>query len=99
MFEMMKQMNQLRKLQKEMAAKSFEAKTNDGLIVVVAGGDMAIKSIQIDAKAIDITRPDRLAKTLTSTVNSALDSAKKGAAADMAKMTGGLGGLANMLKG
>jgi hypothetical protein len=99
MFEMMKQMNQMRKLQKEMAAKSFEAKTNDGSVVVVARGDMTIKSIAILPAAMDPARPDRLAATITSTVNSALDSAKKGAAQDMAKLTGGLSGLANMLKG
>jgi nucleoid-associated protein EbfC len=99
MFEMMKQMNQVRKLQKEMASKTFEAKTNDGAVSVIARGDMTIKSIKIDAQTIDVNRLDRLADTVTKMVNSALDAAKKAAAQDMAKMTGGLGGLADMLKG
>lgn len=99
MFEQMKQLNQLRKMQKEMASKTFEAKSNDGLVTVVVKGDMSVKSIKIEAAAMDPSRPDRLANTLVSMVNSAMDSSKKSAAADMAKMTGGLGGLAGLMKG
>ena len=99
MFEQMKQLNQLRKMQKEMASKTFEAKSNDGLVTVTVKGDMSVKSIKIEPAAMDVARPDRLANTLVSQVNSALESAKKSVAADMSKMTGGLGGLAGLMKG
>ena len=95
MFEMMKQMNQMRKIQKELVSRSFEAKTNDGSVVVVARGDMTIKSITIDPRAMDPSRPEHLAKLIASTVNGALDSAKKASAKDMAALSEdmGLGGM------
>jgi len=99
MFQMMKQMKDLRRLQKEMESKSHEETSRDGLVSVVVRGDMSIKSIRIDAKAMDPERPDKLAQLIVSTANSALDTGKKQAAADMAKMTGGLGGLSQLLGG
>ena len=97
--QMMKQLNQVRKIQKELERKTFEAKSKDGTIAVVARGDMTIKGITIDPKAMDPSGLDRLAQALVATLNSALDSAKKGAAGEMAKLTGGLGGLSDLFKG
>jgi DNA-binding YbaB/EbfC family protein len=97
--QMMKQLHQVRKIQKELASRTFDAKTNDGTVAVVVRGDMTVKSITIDPKAMDPARPDRLANTIVSMVNSAFDSAKKGAAADMARLTQGMGGLSDLFKG
>lgn len=97
MMNMMKQMKQVRRMQKQLAAKIVEATNTDKTITVVARGDMSIKSIAIDPRAFE--KPDRLLKQLVSTVNSALDSSKKAAASDMQKMSGGLGGLSDMLGG
>ena len=99
MFDMMKQVQQVKKMQKEFARKTVEVSSNDGNITVVACGDMSVKSIRIDPEAMGQSGHERLSRQLTSTVNSALDSAKKAAAADMAKLTGGLGGLSDMLGG
>ena len=98
-FQMMKQLNELRKLQKEMESKTNEATSKDGMVTVVARGDMAIKSMRIDPKAMDVAKPDKLAQLIVSTANSALEACKKQAATDMAKMSGGLGGLTMMLGG
>lgn len=98
-FEMIKQVNQLRKLQKEMESKTQEAASRDGLVSVVVRGDMSIKSIKIDPRAMDPAHPDTLAQVILKTANSALEASKKAMAGDMAKMSGGLGGLSKMLGG
>ena len=99
MFEMMKQVQQMRKIQKTLAAKTVEIASNDKLVTVVARGDMSIERVTINQELLGQTKHDRLERTLASTINSALDSAKKAAASDMAKLTGGMGGLSDLLGG
>ena len=99
MFQMMKQANQLRKMQKQLASKTVEVSSPDGNVTVVVRADMSVKSIRIKPEWVDPTRVERLEKVLLSTVNSAMDAAKKAAAADMQKLTGGLGGLSDLLGG
>jgi DNA-binding protein YbaB len=98
MIGMMKQMKQVRRMQKKLAAKTVEATSSDKSVTVEARGDMTLKAIRIDAEALKNMKPERLERTIVSTVNSALDSAKKAAAGDMSKM-GDLGGLSGMLGG
>ncbi len=80
MFDMMKQYNQVRKMQKELGKKEVEISSSDKMITVVVRGDMTVKNIKILPQAIDPANPERLEKVLVSTVNSAIDSAKKAAA-------------------
>lgn len=98
MMDMMKQMHQARKMQKELAKKEVEIFSNDRTVSVVARGDMTLKGIKISPAAMDLSHPERLEKTILSTVNSALDSAKKAAAGDMAKLAEGMG-LGGLLGG
>lgn len=91
MFQMMKQAHQMRKIQKEMQKKEVELTNNDKNITVIVRGDMTIKSLKIEPSAVDMNRLDRLEKTLVSTINSCLDSAKKAAAGDMQKLTKEMG--------
>ena len=95
MFKMMKQVQQARKVQKQLAKKEVVISNNEKTISVTVRGDMTIKSIKVAPEAIDTARMDRFEKTLISTINSAMDSAKKAAAGDMAKLgeSMGLGGL------
>jgi nucleoid-associated protein EbfC len=98
MFQMMKQMREVRKLQKALESQTFEAKSPDGTVAVVSRGDMSIKSLRIDPKVMDPATAERLEKTIVSTMNNALEGAKKAAAANMSKLTEGLGDL-GALKG
>ena len=98
MMSMMKQMKQIRRMQKQLAGKTVEAISNDKTVTVVARGDMTLKTIQIDAEALEKVKLEKLQRSIVSTVNSALDSAKKAAAGDMQKM-GDLGDLSGMLGG
>ena len=97
MMQMMKQVKQVKKMQKALASKTVEARSKDDIVVVVAKGDMTVKTITIDSAALDPARKERLEKLIASTVNSALDASKKAAAGDMAKM-GDLSGLADMFR-
>lgn len=100
MFETMRKaasmQKQMKKIQKELARRTAEGKS--GSVTVVARGDMTIQSVAIEG-APDGVDTGRLAKMVVAATNSALDSVKKMAGGEMTKMTGGLGGLADMLKG
>lgn len=91
MFKMMKQVQQVKKMQKELSRKEVEVSSPDKAVTVVARGDMSIKSIKILPESVDVGRIDRLEKVIVSTINGAMDSAKKAAASDMAKLTEGMG--------
>ena len=100
MFDMMKKaasmQKQMKQIQKELARKTAEG--SSGIVTVVARGDMSVKSVAIDGEIGSIDLP-KLEGMLVAATNSALDSAKKMAGGEMTKMTGGLGGLSDMLKG
>lgn len=100
MFGMMKEAAamqlKMRKIQKELERQTVE-ETHNG-VTVVARGDMTLKSVRLDPQLFVAPKPEQIEKNIVSAVNSTLASAKNKAAAEMAKMTGGLGGLADMLK-
>ena len=91
MFDMMKQVHQMKKMQKQLAKKEVTISNNDKTVTVVARGDMTIKSVKIAPGAMDQAKPERLEKEIVATINGAMDSAKKAAAGDMAKLTEGMG--------
>ncbi len=104
MAKMMKMMQQaagmrkqMKKMQKELEKKVVEVKSNNGKVTVSARGDMSVKSITIDPSALEELKLDRIEKILVTTVNAALNAAKKTAGTEMSKMQGGLGGLSEML--
>jgi nucleoid-associated protein EbfC len=90
---------QMKRMQKELAKQTVEVTSNNGKVTVVARGDMSIKEIRIDPSAIQDLALDRLEKVIVTTVNSTLNAAKKTAGTEMSKMSGGLGGLSDMLGG
>lgn len=97
MFKMVQQAatmrKQMKKMQKELEKKVVEIKSNNGKVTVSARGDMSIKDIIFDPSAFEDLNVERLQKVLVTTVNSALNAAKKTAGTEMQKM----GGLSEML--
>lgn len=85
--------SKMKKMQKELEKKVVEIKSNNGKITVSARGDMSIKDIIFDPTAFEDLNVERLQKVLVTTVNSALNAAKKTAGTEMQKM----GGLSEML--
>jgi DNA-binding protein YbaB len=100
MLNAMKQMQRMKKIQKQLAAKTVEITSPDGTITVVARGDMTVRSVHIKPEALaGGMKQEKLERILVSTINGALDSSKKAAANDMAKFSGDLGGLSDLLGG
>ena len=92
-FQMAKQAMEMRKevkkIQKELEKLSVEY-ANSG-VKVVACCDMSVKSITIDPEIVDITRMDKLERTITENVGKALKLAKDKSADLMKHMTKDMG--------
>ena len=90
--EMQQQMQQA---QEELAKETVEASAGGGMVKVVVSGDLDVKSITIDAAAIDPEDPELLQDMVLAAVNEGLRSAQELAANKMGGLTGGLdlGGL------
>lgn len=99
MFKMMKQASSMRKQMKKMQKElqRFTVEGSSGYVKVVATGDMALKSVEIEPAGLEPGKRDRLQGMVVTAVNNALRNAKKQAGSEMAKMSGGLGGLSDML--
>jgi len=99
---MNKMLQQVQKMQQDMVAaqeqlkhETVEASAGGGMVKVVVSGDLEVKSIAIDAAAIDPDDPELLQDMVLAAVNEGLRSAQELAASKMGGLTGGLdlGGL------
>jgi DNA-binding YbaB/EbfC family protein len=99
---MNKMLQQVQKMQQDMMAaqeqlknETVEASAGGGMVKVVVSGDLEVKSIAIDADAIDPEDPELLQDMVLAAVNEGLRSAQELAANKMGGLTGGLdlGGL------
>jgi DNA-binding YbaB/EbfC family protein len=99
---MNKMLQQVQKMQQDMVAaqeqlknETVEASAGGGMVKVVVSGDLEIRSITIDAAAIDPDDPELLQDMVLAAVNEGLRSAQELAANKMGGLTGGLdlGGL------
>ncbi|MBM4147664.1 MAG: YbaB/EbfC family nucleoid-associated protein [Lentisphaerae bacterium] len=101
MFKMLKQAaamrQQVKRIQKELQKVSVEGAS--GFVRVTMLGDMTMKSVNIDPQGLDQARKERLESQIVTAVNNALRNAKKQAGTEMGKMTGGMGGLSDLLGG
>lgn len=98
MVNMMKLMKQaqsmqknMEKLQGDLAAREYEASSGGGMVKVVVRGDMTVVRVNIDPQVVDPADVDMLQDLVVSAINSGLSSAREDAAAEMSKVTGGLG--------
>lgn len=92
--KMMKQVQQMQanmqKLQEELADRTVEATAGGGMVTVVVTGKQELKSIVIKPEAVDPEDVDMLQDLVLAAVNEGLRKAGEMAAAEMAKVTGGL---------
>ena len=99
MFDMVKKaasmQKQMKKVQKDLARKTADG--TSGSVTVVARGDMSIKSVSIAESDLGAQSAEKLEKMVLAATNAALESVKKMAGSEMSKMTGGLGGLADLM--
>ncbi len=92
--KMMKQAASMQKkmqeMQAEVAKQDVEFSSGGGMVKVVAGGDISIKSLSIDPKVIDPDDPEMLEDMVLAAVDGALKEAQKMVSEEMAKVTKGM---------
>jgi nucleoid-associated protein EbfC len=93
-------LKQAQKMQQEMLAAQeslkdevVEASAGGGMVTVKVTGDLTIKSIAIDPKAVDAEDIELLEDMILAAINEALRSAQELASAKLGGIAGGLGGL------
>jgi DNA-binding YbaB/EbfC family protein len=93
--KLMKQAQQMQagmqKTQEELANKNVEASVAGGKVTVVANGAGDVQSIRIDPSVVDPEDVEFLQELVLSGVQEAVTKGKEMAAAEMSKLTGGLG--------
>ena len=93
--KLMKQAQQMQagmqKTQEELANKNVEASVGGGKVTVVANGAGDVQSIRIDPSVVDPADVEFLQELVLSVVQEAVTKGKEMAAAEMSKLTGGLG--------
>ena len=98
MVNMMKLMKQaasmqqnLEKAQAELAERTVEFSSGGGMVTAVARGDGSVASVRIDPKVVDPQDVEMLQDLVLAAVAGALAAAQEMRAAEMAKLTAGLG--------
>ena len=94
MSKMLKQAQQLQAkmadMQEKLQSKTVEATAGGGMVTVVATCGQQIESIRIKPEVVNGDDVEMLEDLVTAAVNEALRKAQETAAAEMAKLTGGL---------
>ena len=81
----------MQKTQEELANKNVEASVGGGKVTVIANGAGDVQSIRIDPSVVDPADVDFLQELVLSGVQEAVTKGKEMAAAEMSKLTGGMG--------
>jgi DNA-binding YbaB/EbfC family protein len=93
--KMMKQAASMQKnmetLQAELAGRTVEFSSGGGVVTAVARGDGSLAKLRIDPKVVDPADVDMLQDLVLAAVDGALKAAREMAAAEMSKLTSGLG--------
>ena len=87
-----KMQRQMQEAQEQLADRLVEASSGGGAVKVTASCDGAVKSIKIDPEAVDTDDMSMLEDMVLGAVNQALDKGRETQAAEMGKLTGGMGG-------
>ena len=94
MAQLMKQANQMqlkmKKLQEELAQKTYEGTSGGGAVKVTVNGENQIKAIEIQDDVFKSGDKDMLQDMVLTAANDALKVAKETSAKEMEKITGGM---------
>ncbi len=100
MAQLMKQANQMqmkmKKLQDELATKTYDGTAGGGAVTITVNGDHFLKNITINPDVMKSGDVDMLQDLITAAANDAIKVAKETSAKEMEKITGGMGGLSGM---
>lgn len=95
MQQLLKQAQQMQqnmaRVQQELMEMEVSASSGGGIVTAVVTGKKQLKSIEIKPEAVDPSDVEMLQDLVLAAVNEALNKADEMAAAEMAKVTGGMG--------
>ena len=81
------------KMQEELENRTYTATAGGGVVTAEVSGKRELTALTIDPEAVDPDDVEMLQDMIIAAVNAALRDAEKTASENMAKVTGGLGGL------
>lgn len=87
-----KMQRQMEEQAKEMETKEFSATAGGGAVEVTVSGSKKILKVKLDEEVVDPDDVEMLEDLIMAATNEALRKADEASAANMAKLTGGLGG-------
>lgn len=95
MAQLMKQANQMqmkmKKMQEELAQRSFDGTAGGGAVKATVTGDNKLTSLAIDAEVMKAGDAEMLQDMVIVAVNEAIKTAKETSSKEMEKITGGMG--------
>lgn len=83
---------QMEESAKELESKEFTAAAGGGAVEVTVTGKKEVSKVKLDPEAVDPDDVEMLEDLIMAAINEALRKADEASAANMAKLTGGLGG-------
>ena len=87
-----KMQRQMEENQKALEEKEFTAAAGGGAVEVTVTGKKEVTKVKLDPEAVDPDDVEMLEDLIMAATNEALRKADEASAANMAKLTGGLGG-------
>lgn len=94
MAQLMKQANQMqmkmKKVQEELATKTFDGTAGGGAVKITVSGEHLLKSITINPEVMKSGDVEMLQDLITAAANDAIKMAKETSAKEMEKVTGGM---------
>ena len=91
-----KMQQQMMQMQEEMERKTYTAKAGGGMVTAEVNGKHEIVGLTINPEAVDPDDVEMLQDMIIAAVNEAFRTADADAQSNMAKLTGGLGGLGGL---
>jgi DNA-binding YbaB/EbfC family protein len=92
--DMLKQVQEVRermqRLQEELGTRSVEGSAGGGMVVAVVNGKQELLDLRIEKEVVDPEEVGMLRDLVRAAVNDALARSREMAAAEMAKLTGGI---------
>jgi DNA-binding YbaB/EbfC family protein len=83
--------------QEEIAEQTFSATVGGGIVAAVVSGDRQLKELTIDPEVVDPDDVGMLQDLIIAAVNKAMEQIDQAAADLMSGLTGGLGGVEDLL--
>ena len=82
--------DRMQRLQEELGARTVEGSAGGGMVVAVMNGRQELLDLRIEKEVVDPSDVGMLRDLVRAAVNDALARSREMAAAEMAKLTGGL---------